>query len=184
MRNRHNNDWRSYNLAASLPARPKPVAVLPKPKGPVTKLPPVSEILKLKGVAKRGKGIFEVRGTCFVCHAVKGKGGLIGPDLTDIAQKLNTALILENMINPSANISLGYEASVITKKDGTEVLGFVVGEGDPLLIRDASGVQHAINKKDLVKREKMKQSLMPAANLLGLKAQDLADIVAYLRSLK
>ncbi len=184
VRNRHNNDWRSYNLAASLPARPKPVAVLPKPKGPVTKLPPVSEILKLKGVAKRGKGIFEVRGTCFVCHAVKGKGGLIGPDLTDIAQKLNTALILENMINPSANISLGYEASVITKKDGTEVLGFVVGEGDPLLIRDASGVQHAINKKDLVKREKMKQSLMPAANLLGLKAQDLADIVAYLRSLK
>ena len=86
--------------------------------------------------------------------------------------------------NPSAIISLGYEASVITKKDGAEVLGFVVGEGDPLLIRDASGVQHAINRKDLAKREKMKQSLMPAANLLGLKAQDLADIVAYLRSLK
>jgi putative heme-binding domain-containing protein len=184
LRNRHNNHWRSYQLTKQLPAKPAPVAALPKPSGPVSKLPPVAQIIKLQGLAKRGKTIFEGRGTCFVCHTINTKGGQIGPDLTDIAQKFNAAVILENLIDPSANISLGFEVEAITKKDDTQVFGFIVGEGDPLLIKDAAGVQHAIDKKDLAKRQKLQTSLMPPVGLLNLKAQDLADIVAYLQSLK
>ncbi|MEE2888158.1 MAG: c-type cytochrome, partial [Planctomycetota bacterium] len=184
VRNRHNNVWRPFDLARHLPAKPAPAIPLRKTIGPASKLPPVATILKLKGEHARGKAIFEARGTCFVCHTVKGKGGQIGPDLTDIAQKFNTAVILENLIDPSANISLGFEASIITTKDKSEIFGFVVGEGDPLLIKDASGTQHAIDKRDISKREKMQQSLMPAAALLNLKAQDLADIVAYLKSIR
>lgn len=183
LRNRHNNHWRAYQLIEQLPAKPAAAIPLPKLTGPASTLPPVSEIIKLKGLAKRGKTIFEAQGTCFVCHTVAGKGGQIGPDLTDIAQKFNASVILENMIDPSANISLGFEVEAITKKDDTQVFGFVVGEGDPLLVKDASGVQHAIDAKDLAKREKMDISLMPPVGLLNLKAQDLADIVAYLQSL-
>ena len=42
----------------------------------------------LAGDAVRGKAIFEGKGACLQCHAVKTKGSQFGPDLTDIALRI------------------------------------------------------------------------------------------------
>ena len=187
VRHRDTHDWRPYQLAGKLPKQPAPkppVVIKIDPNAPKNALPPVAEIIKLKGNAESGKKLFAGNAVCLGCHAVAGNGGQIGPDLTTVAQKLNTAGLINSMVDPSESIALGFDAEIITKKDGNIVMGRVVGEGDPVLIKDQLFQQHAIDLKDIAKREKMTTSLMPPAASIGLKAQDLADLAAYLRSIR
>ena len=116
---------------------------------------------------------------------MKGQGGSLGPDLTQVAGKLNAAAIVEALVNPSASITFGFEGTTLTLNDGETIQGFLRGAGDPLLIQNiATGTQEAVPQEMISKRETMGQSLMPAAASLGLQSQDVADLAAFLSSLQ
>ena len=143
-------------------------------------LPPISELAKKTGDAGRGKKLFNGRAACFTCHQIGRTGRNIGPDLSAIGRKFDRTRLLDALLNPSSAIVFGYEAWVITRRNGQAVTGFIVGEGKTVLVRDIGGAQHAIEAQDIVSREPLGQSLMPPAASLGLSAQDLADLVEYL----
>lgn len=186
VRHRHNNDWRPYNVIAKIPPKPtkKPVIVIPPNANPQGNLPPIAEIAKLKGNPNKGEQLFYAKATCFACHTVKGKGGAIGPDLSAIAKNFDNRALIESMVDPASSIALGFETVIVTRKDGSQVSGFISQEGDPLVIKDVAGNQIGIDRKDIKSSQKVKTSLMPPVGLLGLKAQEVADLAAYLRSLK
>ena len=183
--NRHEQFWRSFGIKSQLPRQyqdPKKIArnwITPKSNS--RPLPPLSDMLLLQGDAARGKALFAGRSQCSKCHKVRGVGENIGPDLSEVAKVHKTReALLTNIINPSASIAQGFEAVNIVTTTGETILGFILSEGDPLILKDQNGNRITIAADDIDSRKKMKLSLMPEINNLGLTGQELADIVEYL----
>ncbi len=139
----------------------------------------IPEILKMKPDPVRGKEQFAL--SCGSCHRTGATGADIGPDLTNIRNKLDRTALLDAIIYPDADVVFGYEPWLITTKSGETVYGFLQSEGTQLLLKDAAGQRITVNSADVVSRERAR-SLMPDPATLGLEEQQLADLVAFLMS--
>ena len=99
------------------------------------------------GDAGRGRALFAdpKRLACARCHRVRGQGGDIGPDLSDIGGKFDRALLIESMLDPSRQIVEGYRTTTIATKDGRVVTGIARDESAAgLTLVDADGKRHAV----------------------------------------
>lgn len=161
------------------------VLPLPQTQG-AEPLPPVTELVKLKGDPKRGEEIFRrPTAACSTCHQVNGFGMDFGPKLSEIGTKLGKDALYESILDPSAGISFGYEAWSIEQKNGDEAFGLIVSEtAEELSIKAQTGIVTRIKKSDIAQRAKMTTSVMPAGLQLTLTTQELVDLVEYLASLK
>ena len=149
-------------------------------------LPPVTELLKMPGDAKRGAEVFR-RDTvgCIKCHQVNGEGIDFGPNLSEIGTKLAREALYDAILDPSAGISFGFEAWQIELKNGDEAYGLIVSEtAEELALKTQGGIVTRYKKGDLTKREQQKVSVMPAGLHQAMSTQDLVDLVEYLASLK
>jgi len=161
--------------------------ILPPPQGKNAEvLPPMSKLLAMKGNPANGAKIFVGdQVACIKCHRVNEKGVDLGPALSEIGTKLGKDALYEAILDPSAGISFGYEAWHVESKSGDEIDGIVKNEtADEITIKDARAIPIRILKKDIVKREKLKTSLMPAGLQQAMSTQELVDLVEYLSSLK
>ncbi len=91
-------------------------------------------------------------------------------------------VILNAIINPSAEISHGYEATHLVTKDGMIIDGLVLTKEDPVLIKSMGGTTQLVPRARVKQMRPLGRSLMFSADMLGLNDQALADIVAYLQS--
>ncbi len=145
--------------------------------------PSVPELLKMKGDAARGKTVFfGERAACSRCHEYAGQGGNIGPSLSQIAIKLGREALLDSVLNPSAAIAFGYEPWVISTKDQQTYAGFVVGDGETVLLKELTGETRMIPASTIAQRQKEKTSFMPDNIALGMKPQELVDLIEFLAS--
>src|SRR5437899_1582976 len=81
------------------------------------------------GSVERGKAMFAAESTkCAACHKVGGKGGDVGPDLSQIGGKFDRTHLIESILDPSAEITQGYYATVVTTKAGRSLTGIVKTE--------------------------------------------------------
>ncbi len=149
-------------------------------------LPPVAELLKMKGDPANGAKVFSSpTANCASCHQVKGQGVDFGPNLTEIGTKLGKDALYESILDPSAGISFGFEAWQIQLKSGDEAYGLIVSEtAEELAIKAVGGIITRYNKNEVLRREQMKLSIMPAGLQQAMSAQELVDLVEYLFSLK
>jgi putative heme-binding domain-containing protein len=146
-------------------------------------LPPVAQLVQIQGDIARGKSVFfgPVAG-CSKCHTFAGQGRDVGPDLTQVRAKLGRDIVFDSILNPSASIMFGYEAWLIETKEGDSYTGFIVSDGDALVLKDSSGERISIPSKDIALRRQQTLSIMPSNIALGLSAQDLADLVEFLEA--
>ena len=149
-------------------------------------LPPVVELVKRKGNVANGAKVFlrEVV-TCARCHKVGDKGLEVGPALTEIGDKLPKEELYASILDPSAGISFGYEAWLVTMKDGNVAFGIIESETPvELSVKGATGVvtRHAV--ANVKSRVQQPISLMPPGLHLTMNEQDLVDLIEYLASLK
>jgi len=185
--NRKGNDWMHYDVEGGMkalglydPDKVKLVAVeMPAEPKDAPKLPPVADILKLKGDAKTGQTAVAV---CYTCHKIGKAGVEFGPELTTFGKQQPTEVITNAIANPSADISHGFEGSEVKTKDGLIITGMVLSNSDPLIIKCMGGVVQTVPRSKIESVKKMEKSLMYAPTQLGLTPQAIADIVAYLKS--
>lgn len=144
------------------------------------KLPPLAELVQIPGDAGRGRQLVFGRAECVKCHLFGDEGQAIGPDLSSIGLKFDRARLLDAILAPSAAIATGYETWLISMADGRLVSGFILGEGETVLLKDAAGRQHALAASQIEFRKQQTVSLMPEIARLNLTPQDLADIGAFL----
>ncbi len=148
-------------------------------------LPSMDQLSKRKGDAARGQLVFENAGTCAKCHIVNGKGIEVGPDLSEIGNKLSKLALYESILFPSAGISHNYENWMIQKSDGRSITGVLLGETDTeVQIKDDKGIQHNIPVDEIDARKRQQISLMPADLHKELTTDELIDLVEYLSTLK
>src|SRR5262249_31046877 len=73
------------------------------------------------GVPERGRSLFEGRGQCLSCHSAGGRGGRLGPDLSDVGRTRTAAALQQSIVDPNAEVLGTSRFYRVTTADGTVV---------------------------------------------------------------
>ncbi len=85
--------------------------------------PAIETARLVKGDPNAGEKLFWDRGECGNCHAIRGHGGFLGPDLTNIGETRALAQIREAILDPNASGYLNYRAVDVLLKTGKRLQG-------------------------------------------------------------
>lgn len=166
------------------------LAQVARPKGPgknwqmAEALPLVQERLTNRNL-EQGKAMFAAT-LCKSCHTMKGEGGAVGPDLTQLGTRFTPKDMLEAIIHPSKTISDQYAATVFYLKNGSSVLGRLTNEDATKYYISqnpfAPETVRTLLKKDVTKTRVSDVSIMLPGMINSLNAEELKDLIAYLMS--
>jgi putative heme-binding domain-containing protein len=139
-----------------------------------------------QGDAQKGKALFASSALrCAVCHRVNGHGGEVGPDLSQVAGKLDRTHLIESLLEPSAQILEGYRTAMIELKDGRVLTGIIRGEtAAKFTLIDVTNKSQVIAAGDVESRATSPLSLMPGDLCADLSPSAFTDLVAYLETLR
>ncbi len=140
--------------------------------------------LSAKGDPKKGEALFKSQ-SCIACHTTADGQTPKGPHLVDIGKRYKPDELIESILKPSEKLAQGYEMYLFTMLDGRTFTGFVVSESAAaVLIREGNGVQRELKRDQIEQRQQQKASAMPEGLAANLTPGQLADLLAYLQSLK
>lgn len=144
-------------------------------------------ILRLDGNHQRGREMFFSSKTvqCRNCHRIDKMGGEVGPDLSAIGKKYKQEALLETILEPSKNIDPKFVSYLIETKRGVVHLGLLISRNEKeIVLRDAQAKEIRVKTTDVERMVPQQKSLMPELLLREMTAQQAADLLAYLRTLK
>src|SRR5690242_10421471 len=80
-----------------------------------------------------GEALFFGKAACASCHEVNGRGGIVGPDLSN-AGRLSAEALRQKIVDPNANSNPGGRGGpstiVARTKDGKEIRGIRHGAAE------------------------------------------------------
>ena len=131
------------------------------------------------GDPDNGAIVFE--DNCSECHIIAGFGEELGPDLSAVGAR-GLKFIAGSILNPTKDITVGYETFVVVEQDGRRTVGLKTAEDDEEVeITKPSGEVVAIAKADIKEiGPDEQQSVMPDDLSEILTVQDFQDVQAYL----
>lgn len=137
--------------------------------------------LAAKGHAETGKVLSAL---CLACHQIGSAGGQIGPNLSG-AGAMGLEAVLRNILTPNAAMEPGYRVFRVEMKNGDLIDAFFVSEDkDAIIIRLPGVPDRRLNKADIRSTKYIRRSLMPEGLLDALPDQQVADLLAYLMTLR
>lgn len=140
--------------------------------------------MNTQGVAERGESLFK-RQACVACHTTANGQTPKGPHLVDIGKRYRKAELIESILKPAAKIAQGFDTYLFVMESGKVITGFVSGESaDEVQVRQTNGIALSLKKNEIELRQQKKGSMMPDGIVNSLTPEQLADLIAYLQSLK
>lgn len=148
--------------------------------------PDASALLALKGDIDRGRQWFlsSTSSQCRNCHQVTGTDATVGPSLAGIGTRQKPDEILDQVINPHRRIETAWRTWVVLTVDGDVFQGRQIEAGDPWTIRLADGRDLEIKADEIEDAHPSEKSMMPSGLVASMTAQEVADLLAYLASLR
>ncbi|MHC4995058.1 MAG: PVC-type heme-binding CxxCH protein [Planctomycetota bacterium] len=139
-----------------------------------------------KGDAKRGEKLYAdaTKSLCVTCHVKGDRGVEFGPDLTKIGAIRSERDLLEAIGYPNASLARFYEMVIVSTGDGVHAGIRVKDTVDEMVLAPAPGAEVAIPLRDIKEAQYSNISLMPTVFDALLKPEEIADIVAYLKTAK
>ncbi|HTV00947.1 MAG TPA: PVC-type heme-binding CxxCH protein [Luteitalea sp.] len=183
--NRSTNTWQDHDLLPAMKrwgiydpdaTRVEEMRLQPRP---ATSSFTSADVMTLTGSATRGEAHMT---RCLMCHAVTGTGADVGPALDGWTRGKSLRTIVTAIVEPDAGIAHGYIGTTVVTTDGLTIQGLPIKEGDPVMIRGVGGATQVVPASRIKSRERLTRSVMMGAQELGLSAQDVADLIAYLRT--
>ncbi len=147
----------------------------------------VNHFLNMPGNAERGRELFLNSKTqqCRTCHRLAEQGRSVGPDLDGIAKKRTRAELLESLLEPSKKIEPEYANYAVVTVDGQVITGLRIEHNlSEVVIRAADGKDHHLLTTDIEHMTAQSNSLMPIGLVAEMTAEELADLLEFLCSLK
>jgi putative membrane-bound dehydrogenase-like protein len=133
----------------------------------------------LLGIPERGSAAFEKN--CASCHAFRGRGHEVGPNLIEFTGK-SAQDFLVAILDPNAAINPNFIAYNIEVKDGRSLTGIVRGEtASSLTLVQGGGVRETIPRAEISEIRASQVSLMPENLEQAMTQQDIADLLAWLK---
>jgi putative heme-binding domain-containing protein len=136
------------------------------------------------GDAQRGRALVEGRGGCLRCHRIDARGSRVAPDLSDVGAVRSAGSLERSIVDPSGQMMPINRPVRAVTRDGRVVNGRRLNEDTyTVQLMDDQERLVSLNKADLREYTILTASPMPSfKGQLG--AGDVADVVAYLLSLK
>lgn len=141
----------------------------------------IARIDVANGDATRGRIVFSKQ-QCAACHTGSSR---LGPDLAGVGGRFAAEDLLRAIVQPDRDVSPTYQATMIETGAGKIYHGIIIyGSPDATLIQTSATQTLRIAGPEIVSIRKSRRSLMPAGLLDQASDRDVADLVAYLRTLK
>ena len=134
------------------------------------------------GVAARGRTVVESKG-CLRCHRIEGEGSRVAPDLSDIGSIRGAGSLQRSLLDPTSQMMPINRPVRAVTRDGTVITGRRLNEDTyTLQMIDEQERLRSLTKADL--REYTVLTASPMPSYKDLTADELADLIAYLLSLR
>lgn len=149
-----------------------------------------AEWTSLQGDPEAGRALFfdQVRkDSCYVCHAFKGQGSKVGPDLTtNLARRLPREIFQRIVVVPHRSTDPSYLRVLITTRTGERFTGIKIeGVEDEFHFYDTSALPPTLRilpLNDVVSTKRLNGTAMPSDYASRFSLKELLDLVAFLRS--
>ena len=137
----------------------------------------------VEGDARRGRALFEGKGECTGCHAVRGEGSRVGPDLTRIGLVRRAGELERSLLDPEAEVQPENRSYKVYPKNGAPVAGRLPNR-DTFTVQliDQDERLRSFRIADL-REHGFEDTPMPSARD-KLSMQEIADVVSYLLTLR
>ncbi|MFO0901789.1 MAG: ThuA domain-containing protein [Pirellulales bacterium] len=130
----------------------------------------------------RGRQIFlSDEAGCVKCHRAHGKGGEIGPDLSNLVQR-DYASVLRDVTTPSFAINPDFLTYVATLEDGRVLTGALRSDGEHLMIGNKEGQVVRVARSDVEQLTPSPLSIMPEGLPAKLGPERMRDLMTFLLS--
>lgn len=140
-----------------------------------------------EGDPERGRTLFasDARVSCAKCHTVDGTSARAGPDLYAVGDKYPRVDLIRAVLEPSADIAIGFGTTIVETKSGDEYEG-ILKQATPeaVSLMGGDGKLVAIPAADIREQRGTVISLMPEGLHAGLSTQEFTDLIDYLVTLK
>lgn len=137
---------------------------------------------KVTGNVTAGEAVFKAN--CTGCHMVNGQGSRYAPDLSTIGN-LSVNDLKKRILKPGSDEGYTPNFVEVKTKDGKTVRGLRRYEDSfSLALFSREEEFHLLRKKDLADIKYAEQSIMPANYGQRLNAEQMDNLIAYLKSLK
>lgn len=132
----------------------------------------------------RARGEIVFKRECLTCHKLGEQGHEVGPNLATI-QNRSPAQLLVNLLDPNREVSPNFLEYVVATADGQIITGIIASETPAsITLRQAEGKQQTILRSDIEEFRSSGKSMMPEGLEKKIMPQEMADLLAFLLSLK
>ncbi|HCN31145.1 MAG TPA: heme-binding protein [Verrucomicrobiales bacterium] len=122
---------------------------------------------------------FSDRALCSKCHAIRGSGGKMAPDLSNLACR-DYKSVFRDIHDPNASLNPEYLTHEVTMKDGTRHSAVMRDEGGEVVLGLGAGVEVRVKRDDIASQKALKTSLMIPQMDQVLGETDFRDLMAFL----
>jgi putative heme-binding domain-containing protein len=138
--------------------------------------------LQLKGDKQAGKAVFKKN--CAVCHQLEGVGTSVGADLAAIRNRGPDAILL-NILDPNREVLPQFLSYLLVTDSGRTITGMIAAESaTSITIRRADGTSETVLRVNIEELRSTGMSFMPEGLEQQIDMERMADLVAYLMSVK
>ena len=127
-----------------------------------------------------GKAVFAKH--CQTCHRVSGEGFEVGPNLGSAMNKPDESILM-SILDPSSQITSGFESYIVVRLDGRISGGILASESPTsVTLRRDKGETEMILRSEIDTLSASQISIMPDNLYQQMTPKDAADLIAYLRA--
>ena len=133
------------------------------------------------GNAAAGESFFFGKGNCASCHLVKGRGGVLGPDLSNLGRETRLARIELALRDPGALGAPGYKLVSVRLRSGQIIRGLAKNESNyDLQLLDLDGKLHLLSREQIDEEIADPKGLMPPVPATSAEQRDLLAFLSRL----
>jgi cytochrome c oxidase cbb3-type subunit III len=137
--------------------------------------------LSVAGDQTAGRQVFLGKGRCSECHMVRGQGGLLGSELSNIGGERTLSEIRQSILQPGASAERKYKPVTVMTVGGEEITGLLRNRDSfSLQMIDQQDRLRFFLTPELREIKVHEKSLMPDNYGTLLQQEELQDLLAYL----
>ena len=136
---------------------------------------------RVPGDATAGETLFWGKAGCAECHSIRGRGGKLGPDLTNAGATRPLPQLRQDILDPDAGGVSGYQSVTVVLRSGNTLEGVARNRTNySLQLQEANGSLHLLTMPEIREIRLAKGSPMPKDYAQRLSKEELDNILAYL----
>ncbi len=142
----------------------------------------LQSVLDLDGDINRGREIFGKK--CSVCHRVDEVGHAVAPDLSSVKNKSSSDLLIA-ILDPNREAQPNFNTYNVVTESGKIYTGIIASEtANSITLRRSEAKEDVILRSTVEELTSTGVSLMPEGLEKELSPQDIADVIAFVKSIK